>query len=328
MAARRDYYEVLGVPPDADSTAIKNAFRQLARRYHPDISTEPDAEQRFREIAEAYGVLSDPAKRASYDAQGFAGLAGASAEDLWGGIDLADILGPGMTAFGGLFDRLFGQAAAGPPRGQDLRADLVIPLRRVRTGGKETVTITRPGPYSRCAGSGAEPGTAPRPCPDCGGTGQQTAASRRGPVVVRQVTTCPACCGRGQVIDQPCRACDGSGQVVQEDKITIRIPRGVPEGTALRLGGRGMPSPAPGGPPGDAYVITGPAPILGSPGRAPTCATTCTSGYPTPCLAPPRPFRHSTGRHTCRCRPEHSQATCCRSKAKACLASAGTAGAA
>ena len=274
MAARRDYYEVLGVPRDADERAIKDALRQLARRYHPDVSTEPDAEQRFREIAEA------------------------------------------------------GQAAAGPPRGQDLRADLVIPLRRGRTGGKETVTITRPGACSRCAGSGAEPGTAPRPCPDCGGTGQQTAASRRGPVVVRQVTTCPACRGRGQVIDQPCRACDGSGQVVQEDKITIRIPRGVPEGTALRLGGRGMPSPAPGGPPGDAYVITGPALIPGSPGRAPTCATTCTSGYPTPCLAPPRPFRHSTGRHTCRCRPEHSQATCCRSKAKACLASAGTAGAA
>lgn len=241
MAARRDYYEVLGVPPDADSTAIKNAFRQLARRYHPDISTEPDAGQRFREIAEAYGVLSDPAKRASYDAQGFAGLAGASAEDLWGGIDLADILGPGMPGFGGLFDRLFGQASAGPPRGQDLRADLVIPLRRVRTGGKETVTIARPGPCSRCAGSGAEPGTAPRPCPDCGGTGQQTEASRRGPVVVRQVTTCPACRGRGQVIDQPCRACDSSGQVVQEDKITIRIPRGVPEGTSLPRARPGQP---------------------------------------------------------------------------------------
>lgn len=218
MAARRDYYEVLGVPRDADERAIEDVFRQLARRYDPDISTEPDAEQRFREIAEAYGVLSDPAKRASYDAQGFAGLAGASAEDLWGGIDLADILGPGMPGFGGLFDRLFGQASAGPPRGQDLRADLVIPLRRVRTGGKETVTITRPGACSRCAGSGAEPGTAPRPCPDCGGTGQQTAASRRGPVVVRQVTTCPACRGRGQVIDQPCRACDGSGQVVQETR--------------------------------------------------------------------------------------------------------------
>jgi len=254
MAARRDYYEVLGVPHDADSAAIKNAFRQLARRYHPDISTEPDAGQRFREIAEAYGVLSDPARRASYDAHGFAGLAGVSAEDLWGGLDLGDILGPGMPGFGGLFDRLFGQAA-GPPRGADLRADLVIPLERVLTGGKETVTITRPGPCSQCAGSGASPGTAPRPCPDCGGTGQQATAGRRGPVVIRQVITCPACRGRGQVIDQPCRGCDGTGQVTQEDRVAIRIPRGAPEGTTLRLAGRGLPSPAPGGPPGDAYVI-------------------------------------------------------------------------
>ncbi len=104
--------------------------------------------------------------------------------------------------------RLFGSVAAGPPRGQDLRADLVIPLRRVRTGGKETVTITRPGACSRCAGSGAEPGTAPRPCPDCGGTGQQTAASRRGPVVVRQVTTCPACRGRDRSSTSPAAGAD------------------------------------------------------------------------------------------------------------------------
>jgi len=121
---------VLSVPRDADSTAIKNAFRRLARRYHPDISTEPDAEQRFREIAEAYGMLSDPAKRATYDAQGFAGLAEASAEDLWAGIDFGDMLGAAAPGFGGLFERLFGQGAARPPRGADLRVDLVIPLER------------------------------------------------------------------------------------------------------------------------------------------------------------------------------------------------------
>ncbi len=120
MAARRDYYQVLGVPRDADAKTIKGAFRRLARRYHPDTSTDPDAEQRFREIAEAYGVLSDPARRASYDAHGFAGLAGASAEDLWGGIDLADILGPGMPGFKGLpgqpeCDRDRGRPAAAQP---------------------------------------------------------------------------------------------------------------------------------------------------------------------------------------------------------------------
>ena len=117
MTAPGDYYEMLGVPRDADAKTIKNAFRQLARRYHPDTSTEPDAEQRFKEIAEAYGVLSDPAKRASYDAQGAAGLGGATAEDLWGGIDFADIFGPAAPAFGGLFERLFGAAAAGPASG-------------------------------------------------------------------------------------------------------------------------------------------------------------------------------------------------------------------
>ena len=228
--------------PRADAIAIKNAFRKLARRHHPDISTEPDAEQWFKEIAEAYGVLSDPAKRASYDAHGFAGLAGATPEDLWGSLDLSDILVPAAAGLGGLFDGPFGQAAAGPPRGADLRVDLVIPLRRVLAGGKQTVTISRP---RRC----------PRACPDCGGTGQPTTASRRGPVAVRQVTTCPAFRGRGQVIDQPCRACDGTGQAVQVDNVAIRVPRGVPEGTALRLAGRGMSSPVPGGPPGDGYVI-------------------------------------------------------------------------
>src|SRR5512142_2981227 len=128
MTVSGDYYQVLGVPRDADTKTIKDAFRRLARRYHPDVSTEPDAERRFKEIAEAYGVLSDPARRASYDAQGSAGLAGATAEDLWGGIDFADIFGSGATAFGSLFERLFGSAAAAPRRGQDLHLDLVLSL--------------------------------------------------------------------------------------------------------------------------------------------------------------------------------------------------------
>ena len=256
MAARRDYYQVLGVPRDADAKALKKAFRQLARRYHPDTSTEPDAERRFREIAEAYGVLSDPAKRASYDAHGFAGLAGASAEDLWAGIDLAGIFGADVPGFGGLFEGLFGRPeAAGPPRGQDVRVDLALSLGELLTGGKQVVSLSRPGPCPDCGGSGARPGTTPRSCPDCGGTGQQATASRRGSLLVHQVTTCPACQGRGRVIDQPCPACHGTGQAIQQDEVTIRIPRGIPDGTALRLAGRGMPSPVPGGRRGDAYVI-------------------------------------------------------------------------
>ncbi len=254
MNSSRDYYEVLGVPRDADTKTIKNAFRQLARRYHPDTSTEPDAEQRFKEIAEAYGVLSDPAKRVSYDAQGSAGLAGATAEDLWGGIDFADIFGSGAAVFGSLFERLFGPPVAGPPCGEDVCLDLVISLEEVLTGGTQAVTIRRPGPCPECAGSGSRSGSALRRCPGCGGTGQLAAASRHGPLIVRQVTTCPGCAGRGCVINQPCPACEASGRALREEKVTIRIPPGIPEGATLRLGGRGMPSPMPGGPPGDAYA--------------------------------------------------------------------------
>jgi molecular chaperone DnaJ len=249
-----DYYEVLGVPRDADTTTIKDAFRKLARRYHPDISTEPDAEQRFREIAEAYGVLSDPAKRASYDAQGSAGLAGATAEDLWSGIDFADIFGPGAGVFGNLFERLFRPSEADTQPGGDVHLDLVISLEEVLTGGTQEVTIRRPGPCPQCAGSGSRRGTAPRRCPDCGGTGQRAVASRHGPLMVRQVTTCPTCRGRGRVVDRPCPACEASGRAMRGDKVTIRIPPGIPEGATLRLAGHGMPSPVPGGPPGDAYV--------------------------------------------------------------------------
>jgi molecular chaperone DnaJ len=254
MTIPRDYYEVLGVPRDADTTTIKDAFRQLARRYHPDISTEPDAEQRFKEIAEAYGVLSDPAKRASYDAQGAAGLAGATAEGLWGGIDFADIFGPGAGAFGSLFWRLFRPSTPTAQPGGDVQLGLVISLEEVLTGGTREVTIRRPGPCPQCAGSGSGPGTAPRPCPGCGGTGQLAAASRHGPLMVRQVTTCPECQGQGRVINQPCPACGASGRAMRGDKVTIRIPPGIPEGATLRLAGHGMPSPVPGGPPGDAYV--------------------------------------------------------------------------
>jgi molecular chaperone DnaJ len=254
MTIPGDYYEVLGVARDADAKTIKNAFRQLARRYHPDTSTEPDAEQRFKEIAEAYGVLSDPAKRASYDAQGSAGLAGATAEDLWGGIDFADIFGSGAPAFGSLFERLFGPSPGGRLRGQDVHLDLAISLEEVLTGGNREVTIRCPAPCPRCGGSGSGPGTVPRRCPGCGGIGQRAAASRHGPLMVRQVTTCPQCAGRGRVLARPCPACAASGRAIREEKVTIGIQPGIPEGATLRLAGRGMPSPVSGGPPGDVYV--------------------------------------------------------------------------
>ncbi|MGE5288619.1 MAG: DnaJ C-terminal domain-containing protein [Micromonosporaceae bacterium] len=261
---RRDYYEVLGVPRDADKKTIRNAFRRLARKYHPDRSTEPDAEERFKQIAEAYGVLSDPAKRASYDARGFSGVAGVSPEDLWAGIDFGDLLGETAPGFGdGLFERFFGhRAGPGPPRGADIETEVTVPLDRIATGGEETLTISRLGPCAACSGSGARPGTRPRPCPACGGTGQRVAGSQRGNVTIRRVMACPACEGRGTLIDQPCGDCRGTGQAAHEDHVTVRIPAGIPDATALRIPSRGMPSPAAGGAPGDAYVIvrTGPDP--------------------------------------------------------------------
>ena len=190
MTVCGDYYETLGIPPDANAETIKSAFRQLAHRYHPDVSTEPDAEQRFREIAEAYSVLSDPAKRASYDEQGSTDLTRATAEDLWAGIDLTDIFGSRAPAFGNLFERLFGPAAAGPHSGDDVRQDLTISLDEVMTGADHVVTLRRPSPCPQCAGRGSRPGTTPRRCQLCEGTGQRTTASRHGPLMVGQVTAC------------------------------------------------------------------------------------------------------------------------------------------
>ena len=168
MTGSRDYYDILGVPRDAGAETIKDAFRRLARRYHPDISTEPHAEQRFKEISEAYGVLSDPARRASYDARGAAGLAGATAEDLWGGIDFTDVFGSGAAAFGNLFERLFGPAAAAPHGGEDVHLNLEISLDEVLTGGNHAVMIRLPGLCPRCGGRGR---VIDQPCLACAASG-------------------------------------------------------------------------------------------------------------------------------------------------------------
>lgn len=258
---QRDYYEVLGVPRHADGTAIKDAFRRLALKYHPDRSKEPDAEQRFKEIAEAYAVLSDPAKRAEYDARGFAGVAGFSAEDLFGGLDLSDLFGPFGFEGGGLFEHLFGsRTRRGPARGADIEVPLVVPLSSVLTGVHEKVTIRRPGRCRSCGGTRARSGTKPRACPDCGGSGQRRTTSRQGNVLVQQVATCSTCGGRGDLVDDPCPPCHGTGEVVDEDRVKVTIPPGIEEGTALRIRGHGMPPADPQGAPGDAYVIVTSAP--------------------------------------------------------------------
>jgi molecular chaperone DnaJ len=262
--AQRDYYEVLGIPRDADEKTIKDAFRRLAMQFHPDRNKEPGAEEKFKEIAEAYAVLSDPKKRAEYDNRGFAAVSGFTPEDLFGGIDFGDIfggLGFDFDREGGLFDRFFGRRhRAGPARGANVEVDLVVPLERVLTGGEEVVRLSRPQTCTACQGSGTERGTTPRSCPACGGKGQQVKSHQKGNVRIQQITTCSACGGRGSIIDKPCPECKGRGEVEREEVLTVKIPAGVEEGMVLRISGHGLPSPEAGGAPGDLYVVVRSAP--------------------------------------------------------------------
>lgn len=259
---QRDYYEVLDVARDADQKTIKEAFRKLAMKFHPDRNKTPDAETKFKEIAEAYAVLSDPKKRDQYDARGFAGVADFTPEDLFGGIDFGDIFGDMGFGFdfGGnsIIDRFFRQHRAGPVHGQDLEVHLLVPLEHINRGGEETVRFTHAVACPDCSGTGAKAGTTPRQCEACGGSGRkvitQDQKQAKGSIRFQQITICPECHGRGTFIDNPCPECHGLGQVEKEEALKVHIPKGVEEGTPLRIRGHGMPSEEPGGVAGDLYV--------------------------------------------------------------------------
>ncbi len=251
---------MLGVAKDADQKAIKDAFRDLALKYHPDRNKEPGAEDRFKEIAEAYAILSDPKKRAEYDARGFAGVEGFSREDLFSGINFEDIFGGLNFDFGGgsPFDVFFHRRRhAGPVRGENVEVELTIPLERVASGGEEKVRLGRPAPCHACHGTGSEGGAAPKTCETCKGSGRITRSSRqeKGHVLIQQISTCPTCRGRGSIIEHPCPVCHGSGNEDREETLTVKIPQGVEEGMALRISGKGMPSPEAGGASGDLFVV-------------------------------------------------------------------------
>ena len=254
MAERRDYYEVLGVGRDADEKTIKDAFRQLALKFHPDRNKEPGASDRFKEIGEAYAVLSDPKKRAEYDARGYAGVAGFSPEDLFGGINFEDIFGGLGLDFGGPFNRFFRRRGTAR-RGENIEIGLTVSLERILKGGEETVHVSRPVRCGACGGSGAKTGSAPRSCAKCGGSGQIVHSQRKGGVSFQQITTCPECVGRGTIIDNPCPECGGKGEVHRDETLTVRIPVGAEEGTALRISDRGMPADRAGLPPGDLFIV-------------------------------------------------------------------------
>jgi molecular chaperone DnaJ len=329
---QRDYYEVLGVARDADARTVKDAFRRLALKYHPDRNKSPDAGERFKEIAEAYAVLSDPKKRADYDARGFAGVAGFTPEDLFGGIDFGDIFGDagfgldfGFGA-GGLFDRLFGRQRVGPARGADLQVELVVPLETIARGGEETVHYSRPVDCPRCHGSGAEPGSAPRTCPVCHGSGRKVVSrdEQRGKAAIRfqQITVCPDCGGRGSLIDKPCRDCRGEGRVEKDESLKVSIPPGAEEGMALRIPGHGLPGLEPQVPPGDLYVIVASAPDARFVRSGADLWRTETIGLPTRRSAPSSKCQPWAGRSRSRCRPARSRARCCACAGRGCRCSA------
>ena len=251
----QDYYETLGVPKGASQGEIKDAFRKLARQYHPDVSKEADAEEKFKQINEAYAVLSDEEKRAAYDRFGHAGVQGAGGVPDWTEMDFSDIFGDifGNFGFGG-FGGGRRHSPNAPRRGADLQTRVNLTFEEAVFGVEKEIEITRDENCPRCHGSGAEPGSKPVTCATCGGRGEirQTRQTILGSMV--QVTTCPACQGRGEVISNPCRECGGRGLGRKTRHKKVAIPAGVDTGTQIRLAGEGQPG-VNGGPPGNLYLV-------------------------------------------------------------------------
>lgn len=251
--APRDYYEILGVPRTATADELKSAFRQLARKYHPDVNKDPGAEDKFKEINEAYAVLSDADKRAAYDRYGYEGLNGMGGMPDFSTMDFSDLF-EGLFGFGG-----FGggggsrRSRNAPRRGVDLNMTVTLEFEEAAFGVEKEIEITRDEVCATCGGSGAEPGTHPKTCPTCGGRGEvrQVRQTLLGSMV--QVSTCPTCQGRGEVIDTPCHTCHGRGLERKTVKKVVPIPAGVDTGTQIRLAGEGQPG-ANGGPNGNIYL--------------------------------------------------------------------------
>jgi molecular chaperone DnaJ len=247
VAARRDYYDVLGVPRDAPDADVKKAFRRLARELHPDVNPAPEAGERFREAAEAYEVLSDADTRARYDRFGHAGIAGTQfhTEQFMDFSSLSDLLG----AFFG--DDIFSGGRRSRPRGGDAGATIELTLSEAAFGVTREVAVDVIAGCERCGATGAEPGTQPEQCRECGGSGrvQHVAQTAFGQFV--QASACAACGGRGVRIDTPCRSCRGRGRLSVRRGVEVQVPAGIASGQRLRLAGRGHEGE---GGAGDLYV--------------------------------------------------------------------------
>jgi molecular chaperone DnaJ len=261
--AKRDYYEVLDVDKKASKNEIKKAYRKLAKKYHPDMNKDDPkkAEEKFKEISEAYGVLSDETKRKQYDMFGHAGIDSRyTREDIFRTINFEDIfgdLGFGFGGFDSIFDTFFGGARArrrGPARGSNLYQDLEINLEEAAFGTKKTIKVPRIEKCSKCNGTGAKPGTSPKKCPSCRGTGQIKDVRSSGFGQFIRITPCRTCQGSGEKIEHPCNECHGRGVVRKYRKISVDIRAGVDSGNRIRLPGEGEASSS-GGPPGDLFVV-------------------------------------------------------------------------
>ncbi|OGN97977.1 MAG: molecular chaperone DnaJ [Chloroflexi bacterium RBG_13_50_21] len=250
---QRDYYEILGLPRNASPDDVKSAFRKLARQYHPDVSQEPNAEERFKEINEAYAVLSEPEKRAAYDRFGHAGV-----QNMGGvpdfTVDFADLFEEFFGGFGGFGRTTSRRTRNAPRRGGDLQYNVDLTFEESIFGVEREIEITRDEVCETCGGSRAEPGTSRVRCSTCNGAGEvrQVRQTLLGSMV--QVSTCPVCNGQGETIATPCHTCSGRGLVRKIRKKVVSIPAGVDNGNQIRLAGEGQPGEN-GGPNGNLYLV-------------------------------------------------------------------------
>ncbi|MCW4053757.1 MAG: molecular chaperone DnaJ [Candidatus Bathyarchaeota archaeon] len=261
MVEKRDYYEVLGVSKNASKEEIKDAYRKLAMQYHPDRNKADDAEDKFKEISEAYAVLSDDQKRHQYDTLGHVRFDQRyTAEDIFRGADFETIFRDIGFGFGDLFRTFFsggfsrGNFRERSNRGQDLAYDVEITLEEAAKGTEKEILVPRTEKCEVCKGSGASPGTSAKTCLKCNGTGKVRNMRKNSFLMYVQVTPCSECKGRGTLIESPCKKCHGTGLTKKRRKINVKIPEGIDEGYQLRLRGEGEMAPN-GGEPGDLYVL-------------------------------------------------------------------------
>lgn len=262
MADKRDYYDVLGVDKNADKKTIKKAYRKLAMKYHPDVNKDdPNAEEKFKELSEAYGVLSDDEKRQRYDQFGHAGMDGFSQEDIFNNINFEDIFGNfnfggGQGGFGSIFEDLFGFGGAPNrrnDRGRDIAHTIDITLEEVANGVSKDLDITHLKSCPHCHGERSEPGTSSKTCTSCNGSGQVRQVQNTPLGQFSTVSPCPQCKGEGKIIETPCTECHGKGLTRTTNKISIPIPAGVETGSRLRVAGEGDDG-LNGAPAGDLYI--------------------------------------------------------------------------